>query len=89
MEYGYEVLINGQVFDVGQPLSFHTEALWQYREDPPTTTIALGSCAFINEAPYDKPGVPYGSNYEIFDTIASKDPDVMLWLGNNIYLRDY
>jgi alkaline phosphatase D len=87
--YQYEVLINGQVFDVGEPLYFKTETLWQYRDDPPTTRIALGSCAYINEAPYDRPGAPYGSNYFIFDSIAAKAPDVMLWLGDNIYLRDY
>lgn len=87
--YEYEVLINGQVFDVGQPLTFHTEALWQYRDDPPTTRIAVGSCTYINEATYDRPGVPYGSSYTIFDTIAARNPDVMLWLGDNIYLREY
>ncbi|MEQ9188738.1 MAG: alkaline phosphatase D family protein [Cryomorphaceae bacterium] len=88
-DYGYEILINGVVQDVGQSLAFHTEALWQYREDPPTTRIALGSCSYINEGPYDRPGVPYGSNYQIFDSIAAKDPDVMLWLGDHIYLREY
>jgi len=87
--YQYEVLINDRVFDVGEPLTFHTEALWQYREDPPTTRIAVGSCTYINEASYDRPGTPYGSNYYILDTIASMNPDVMLWLGDNIYLREY
>lgn len=88
-DYGYEIIINGTVQDVGQELAFHTEALWQYREDPPTTRIALGSCSYINEGPYDRPGVPYGSNYTIFDSIAAKDPDIMLWLGDHIYLREY
>ena len=36
-------------------------------EDPPDLKIALGSCAFINEEKYDRPGDPYGGNYEIFE----------------------
>ena len=29
----------------------------------------------------------FGDGYEIFDAIADKKPDVMLWLGDNVYLR--
>lgn len=69
-------------------LEITTQALWQYRTDPPPFRLATGSCAFINEEKYDRPGKPYGGNYEIFESIAAKDPDVMLWLGDNIYLRE-
>lgn len=68
--------------------SFHTEELWQFRKDPPTFTFALGSCVFINEPLYDRPGKPYGSHYEIFNSIAVKKPDMMLWLGDNVYYRE-
>lgn len=68
--------------------SFHTQPLWQYRTDPPEFTMALGSCAFINEENYDRPGTPYGSHYEIFEAIAAANPDLMLWLGDNVYFRE-
>lgn len=67
---------------------FTTQPLWQYREEPPAFTLATGSCAFINEERYDRPGKPYGSDYGIFERIADADPNLMLWLGDNIYLRE-
>lgn len=68
--------------------SFRTQPLWQYRTDPPAFRVAAGSCAYINETDFDRPGKPYGSDYFIFDTIVTKKPDMMLWLGDNIYLRE-
>jgi len=67
---------------------FSTQELWNYRMDPPAFTFALGSCAYINEAKYDRPGEPYGRGYEIFESIVASSPDLMLWLGDNIYLRE-
>lgn len=54
----------------------------------PSITIAIGSCYFLSEA--DAPEQrdrTFGGGYEIFDAIAAKQPDVMLWLGDNVYLR--
>ncbi len=68
--------------------SFSTQKLWQHREDPPNFSFATGSCAYINEAAYDRPGEPYGRGYEIFESIHLKKPEFMLWLGDNIYLRE-
>jgi alkaline phosphatase D len=68
--------------------TFRTQAHWQYRTDPPTVRIAAGSCAYLNDGKYDRPGKPYGGGEEIFDAIAATTPDLMLWLGDNIYLRD-
>ncbi|MFK7969187.1 MAG: alkaline phosphatase [Bacteroidia bacterium] len=53
--------------------------------------MALGSCAYIMDstvADFEPAGVPFGAHYEIFDTIANRKPDVMFWLGDNVYLRD-
>jgi alkaline phosphatase D len=87
--YEYRVRLDGVVQQtVVEPLRLRTEPLWQWRTDPPPYTVALGSCAYINEAPYDRPGEPYGGGHEIFDTIAASQPDLMLWLGDNIYLRE-
>jgi alkaline phosphatase D len=65
-----------------------TQELWQFRKDAPDFNMALGSCVFVNEPAYDRPGEPYGGDFHIFDTIVKKDPDLMLWLGDNIYLRE-
>lgn len=86
--YQYELYINDQLVKRPYPLSFQTQKLWQWREDPPPFSIAVGSCAYINEPAYDRPGKPYGSEYEIFQAIFEKHPDAMLWLGDNVYLRE-
>jgi alkaline phosphatase D len=86
--YEYELRINGQKVERPYPTEFTTQALWQYRTEPPAFSFALGSCAYINEPEYDRPGRPYGGDYQIFESISAKDPDMMLWLGDNIYLRE-
>lgn len=58
----------------GAPLAsgnFRTQALWQWRSDPPTLRIAAGSCAYLNDGRFDRPGKPYGGGEEIFDHIAA------------------
>lgn len=87
--YEYELSVNGAVQSIDSALLFKTQELWHYRTDPPTTRIALGSCTYINEASYDRPGKSYGNNYSILERIADKNPDAMVWLGDNIYLREY
>ncbi|MEZ4721762.1 MAG: alkaline phosphatase D family protein [Flavobacteriales bacterium] len=86
--YAYRILNGTTNLTDDLDLKFHTQALWQFRTDPPNFRLALGSCTYINEEPYDRPGAPYGGNYEIFDAIANTNPDMMLWLGDNIYLRE-
>ncbi|QJR15288.1 alkaline phosphatase D family protein [Usitatibacter palustris] len=68
--------------------TFKTQVLWQWRTDPPTVRIVAGSCAYMNDFKYDRPGKPYGGGEEIFDNIAKLSPDLMLWLGDNIYTRE-
>lgn len=67
---------------------FTTQPLWQWRTDPPEFTVAMGSCNYVNEERHDRPGKPYGDGYRIYNSIADKKPDLMLWLGDNIYLRE-
>lgn len=86
--YTYELLIDGKKVALPYPTTFQTQALWQYRTDPPAFTFGVGSCTYINDIPYDRPGTPYGAGYEIFGAIHAKKPDFMLWTGDNIYLRE-
>jgi len=48
----------------------------------------VGSCTFINGPEYDRPGRGYGDGYGIFEKLAQTEPDMMLWLGDNIYQRE-
>ncbi len=86
--YEYRVEINGDSVHLPYPTNFKTQSLWQYRVDPPAFTLATGSCAYVNEPEYDRPGKPYGSNYQTFTQIAQQKPDLMLWLGDNVYYRE-
>lgn len=89
--YGYEILIGGRpaAFPAGGASgTFDTQTFWQYRANPPDFTVAFGSCYYANEPKSDRPGTPYGSDPSIFRTIAGMKPDLMLWLGDNVYLRE-
>lgn len=85
--YNYELLINDQVVERPYDLTFQSLQLWEYRTDPPPFSFATGSGAHINEEAYDRPK-PYAGDYEIYTSVLNKTPDFMLWLGDNIYLRE-
>lgn len=87
LHYRYELVVNEEVVRADSNYRFYTEPLWSYRTDPPAFSFAMGSCAYINEPVFDRPGKPYGGKYEIFKSISRKQPDAMLWLGDNTYLR--
>ena len=86
--YAYEVWVNGAHVQRPYPLRFQSQKLWQWRGDPPAFRIAVGSCFYVNELRYDRPGNPYGGDYQILTAIARARPDAMLWLGDNVYLRE-
>lgn len=86
--YEYELRINKQVIKRNYPLTFQTQPHWRWRGDPPEFKFAIGSCAYFNEAKFDRPGTPYGGEYEIFTAIYRQQPDFMIWLGDNVYYRE-
>ena len=85
--YKYDVFADGKKVIVPYPTEFLTQEDWKFKKDPAPFTAAFGSCTYINETETDRPGIPYGGGYHIFNTIADQKPDVMLWGGDNIYLR--
>lgn len=87
-EYKYDIYINSEKVNLSYKTEFKTPKLWQWRTDPFDFKIVVGSCFYVNETQYDRPGKPYGSSYEIIDSIYKKSPDIMLWLGDNTYLRE-
>lgn len=87
-KYTYELYINGKKIARPYPLEFQSQALWQWRTDPPSFKFAFGSCTFVNEPDFDRPGKPYGDGYDIFTSIYQQKPDFMLWTGDNTYTRE-
>lgn len=85
--YNYRIISKSNDWK-SEKYQFKTQVLWQYRSDPPEITIALGSCTYINEEKFDRPGKPYGGEYQIFESIVAMKPDLMLWLGDNTYFRE-
>lgn len=88
IEYKYELYINNIKVLLDYECRFESLPLWKWRNDPPAFSFATGSCAYINEARFDRPGKGYGGQYQIFRHIAEKSPNFMLWLGDNNYLRE-
>lgn len=98
--YRYRVLFDGREARVPQSLSFRTESLWRWQNHSFNPSqghvardfrVAFGSCTYVNDPPFDRslrPGGPYGGGYGIFARIAERKPDLMLWLGDNTYLRE-
>jgi alkaline phosphatase D len=87
-KYNYTVFIDGKKIKIPYETSFSSKKLWQWREDAPDFAVGFGSCMYINEPEFDRPGKGYGGDYTIFETINTKKPDIMLWGGDNIYLRE-
>ena len=87
--YDYAVQIDGaDGTPTAYPTQLVTQPLWQWRTDPPAFTVAFGSCHYANDPAFDRPGRPYGGPTAIFETIRQQRPDLMLWLGDNVYLRE-
>lgn len=86
--YSYDVMLNGKRVKPSVTQEFRSQFLWQHRSAPPEFSVALGSCAYDIEPALDRPGRPYGGGYEIFESIRGKKPNIMLWLGDNTYLRE-
>ena len=87
-KYKYNVYLNNKKVVLPYETSFSSKKLWQWREDAPDFTVAFGSCMYINETALDRPGKPYGGNYSIIENLSKKNADIMIWGGDNTYLRE-
>ncbi len=86
--FEYVVTVDGEAVSFDYPLTFKTQTFWQWRTEPPDFQFAIGSCLFVNDPKYDRPGKGYGGNLEILGAIHAKKPDFMLWLGDTTYYRE-
>jgi alkaline phosphatase D len=86
--YQYELSIDEKKVDLPYDTEFTTQQLWQWRKPAPNFSVAMGSCLYINDSEFDRPGTPYGKDTEILTHINNQHPDMMLWLGDNVYYRE-
>lgn len=97
-KYDYDLYINNTKVERSYPLQFQTQPHWRWAANPPvppTINIAIGSCAYITDETmqdgkpkFDRPGNPYGGEFDIFSSIHKTRPDFMVWLGDNVYYRE-
>jgi alkaline phosphatase D len=89
--YAYELLINGQRVERPYPMRFQARMPRAAFGGGPAglsdLRLALGSCYWAND-PADPRGFRSDADYGVFTSIAARAPDLMLWLGDNVYLRD-
>ncbi|MFZ4465415.1 MAG: alkaline phosphatase D family protein [Bacteroidales bacterium] len=86
--YIYQVIINGQAVILPYKTEFQTQSIWKWRGNPPAFRFLTGSCAYINQTEHDRPGKPYGGEYQIFTNMTSQEADFTVWLGDNFYYRE-
>jgi len=91
--YEYAILINGQRCSLPYPTVFRTQPVWKWRgDDLPTASLMIGSCFYVNESGYERERdgkeAGYGSEFEILDAMTNAKTDAMVWLGDNVYLRE-
>ena len=64
-----------------------TQPHWAKPADARELAIAFGSCFFLADSDPVWGGQDYGGGFEIFDAIAAKNPDLMIWAGDNLYFQ--
>lgn len=86
--YEYKVFVNNREERSPAPLTFKTQPHWRWRTEPPAFKFVIGSCSYTTETTFDRPGQPYGGDYETFASIDKEKPDFMVWMGDNWYYRE-
>ena len=86
--YEYRVVLDKQIEMPFGAQIFKTTTENSSKKNATDLCFAIGSCAYINEDGFDRPGKPYGGDYQIFEAIYQSTPDFMLWLGDNVYFRE-
>lgn len=87
-EYAYQITIDKKDKSERLKGTFKTQVLWKYRIPAPDFSFIAGSCNYINQPIYDRPGKPYGSDSIIFLSMAKEKAEFMLWLGDSWYTRE-
>lgn len=86
--YEYRLSIDGVAQATAAPAVFRTQDLWEWRKPPPDFKFVVGSCAYINDPPFDRPGEGYGKTLRTLELMADSGADFTVWLGDNWYYRE-
>ena len=86
--YEYTLLLDGKKQILPYNTEIATKVLWEWRTSPPNFTFMLGSCFYVNDSVFDRLGRPYGQQTSILKSMTETQADFMLWLGDNVYLRE-
>lgn len=70
------------------PLRFETPEFYHDRTPPPNFTVAVVSGHYVPEEGFEPPYEVRGGGYSIFDSILAAAPDLMIWLGDTLTLRE-
>lgn len=84
--YNYKIFVDKE--SLKGIYSLKTKDLWEWRKPAPDFSFIVGSCFYLNDSLYDRPGRPYGVITNIFDHMANQQADFMLWAGDNFYYRE-
>ncbi len=87
-QYQYHIWINGIIQKLEFPTTFKTKEIWEFRKDAPDFSFLTGSCVYVNDSQYDRPGKPYGNSMHILETMGNDTSAFMVWLGDNLYYRE-
>lgn len=85
-EYEYRFVLDGKISNATG--KFKTKDLWQWRKPAPDFSFLTGSCNYVNEPGFDRPGRPYGGDSSIYETMAKEKAAFMLWTGDIWYTRE-
>lgn len=85
-QYKYTIYLNGKAIKSPIATEFKTTPTYQAAQ-PKDFTIALGSCHYVTDGPWDTIGLYHGREFGVVTKIPQMKPDLMLWLGDYTYLR--
>ncbi|MEY4926495.1 MAG: hypothetical protein RI894_931, partial [Bacteroidota bacterium] len=85
-EYEYALYVNSilQTPPAPPPYRFRTKDLWEFRKAAPDFNFVFGSCLYINDSIYDRPGKPYGKSLGILKPMSEENAAFNLWLGDDL-----
>lgn len=86
--YQYQFEMDGKEVSPAKIYEFKTKDLWEWRKPAPDFKFLYGSCVYLNDSTYDRPGKPYGQNPAMLEKMADAEADFTIWGGDNLYLRE-
>lgn len=86
--YAYAVEIDGQRLDPVHRQRFTTPPYYRDRTPAPDFAVALLGRDYVLDPPFDPPNRTPGGNYRIYNTILEQKPEVVIWTGSTLALRE-